>query len=189
MQFGATVRKIVEGETKPSDSDSKCTAVSKLPSKVAGYNDCAIAAKQKECKDTSTSTASTSTSAQDKQASNLRHMLIAMSEDWRGEVENWRGSADYEYSLILDPVGHAQIKLLLAHRARYTQHTQQVLEQQREWLAEQLASHPLLQGKFSPESNGFSTNGFSVAVETMPLYAAYRALQKSGGNFYDVHDA
>eukprot|EP00953_Heterococcus_sp_UTEX-ZZ885_P031299 16437-Heterococcus_DN1.PRE.1 len=83
MQFGATVRKIVEGETKPSDSDSKCTAVSKLPSKVAGYNDCAIAAKQKECKDTSTSTASTSTSAQDKQASNLRHMLIAMSEDWR----------------------------------------------------------------------------------------------------------
>jgi hypothetical protein len=64
-----------------------------------------------------------------------------------------------------------------------------VLEQQREWLAEQLASHPLLQGKFSPESNGFSTNGFSVAVETMPLYAAYRALQKSGGNFYDVHDA
>jgi hypothetical protein len=57
--------------------------VSKLPSKVAGYNDCAIAAKQKECKDTSTSTASTSTSAQDKQASNLRHMLIAMSEDWR----------------------------------------------------------------------------------------------------------
>jgi hypothetical protein len=66
-----------------------------------------------------------------------------------------------------------------------------VLEQQREWLAEQLASHPLLQGKFSPESNGFSTasNGFSVTVETMPLYAAYRALQKSGGNFYDVHDA
>jgi hypothetical protein len=64
----------------------------------------------------------------------------------------------------------------------------QVLEQQREWLADKLASHPLLQGKFSLESNGLS-NGFSVTVGTMPLYAAYRALQKSGGNFYDVHDA
>jgi hypothetical protein len=52
--------------------------VSKLPGKVADYNDTAIAEAPAR-----SGTAAQGTAAYDKQASNLRHMLIAMSEDWR----------------------------------------------------------------------------------------------------------
>eukprot|EP00611_Tribonema_gayanum_P021794 TRINITY_DN4260_c0_g1_i1.p1 TRINITY_DN4260_c0_g1~~TRINITY_DN4260_c0_g1_i1.p1 ORF type:complete len:368 (-),score=152.35 TRINITY_DN4260_c0_g1_i1:4-1107(-) len=203
QQFGDTVRKIVEGETK----------VSKLPGRVADYNDTAIAEQPLRAQ---------GTPAYDKQASNLRHMLIAMSEDWRVLVVKladrlhnmqtigampahkqqriaretmdvfvplahrlglWEIKCELEELCfpVLDPLAFKKVQQLVQHRAVYTRHTPEVLEAERARFENVLLSHPLLCGAHAPSQ-------LRVAVGAKTLYDVHRALQRSARGFFDVHD-
>mmetsp|Transcript_12050 Transcript_12050/g.18012 ORF Transcript_12050/g.18012 Transcript_12050/m.18012 type:complete len:835 (-) Transcript_12050:148-2652(-) len=195
-QFGSTVRKIVEGETK----------VSKLAGKVVDYNN-----KSRDC-----------SSTYDKYVSNLRHMLIAMSEDWRIVVVKladrlhnmqtisamapekqkriaretmdvfvplahrlgiWAIKCELEELCfpILDPQGHAKVQQLVKHRAVYTQQTDELLKEEKQKLENSLVNHPLL-------ANSKEISNLRVHLGKKTLYNINRALIRNGISFFEDLD-
>ncbi|CAM9545789.1 unnamed protein product [Chrysoparadoxa australica] len=195
QQFGHTVRRLVEGETK----------VSKLPERVAAFNQTVVGM-------------SPPTAAFRKQAENLRHMLLAMSEDWRvlviklsDRLHNMRtigsmaphkqeriaretmelfvplahrlGLWEIKCELedlcfaLLHPVDYTYAKQLVDKFTLMTGHTPEVLEGQRQ------ALEKTLQERFSDE-----VTGLTVQLKHKPLYSVWRARQRSNSTLLSLQD-
>ncbi len=200
-QFGSTVRRIVEGETK----------LSKIPGRVSAFT----------VSDYEMGESSAQQRAEGaKQADNLRHMLIAMSKDWRvlvvklsDRLHNMRtlgampqhkqvriaqetmgvfvplarrmGLWDMKTELedmcfkTLHPEEHQRVTTLLRLRSASTGHTEKVLEDERRRLEQLLGRTAVLEGR---------APSFRVAVGVKPAYTVWRSMARNGGQLGSVLD-
>lgn len=193
-QFGSTVRRIVEGETK----------LSKIPGRVSAFT----ASDYEMGESTAQQRAEGA-----KQADNLRHMLIAMSKDWRvlvvklsDRLHNMRtlgampqhkqvriaqetmgvfvplarrmGLWDIKTELedmcfrTLHPEEHERVTNLLLLRSASTGHTPEVLEAERLRLEQVLGRTAVLEGR---------ATSFRVTVGVKPAYTVWRSMARNGG--------
>ena len=200
-QFGSTVRRIVEGETK----------LSKIPGRVSAFT----------VSDYEMGESSAQQKAEGaKQADNLRHMLIAMSKDWRVLVVKlsdrlhnmrtlgampqhkqvriaqetmgvfvplarrmglWGIKTELEDMCFktLHPEEHRRVTSLLRLRSASTGHTEKVLEDERRRLEELLGRTAVLEGR---------APSFRVAVGVKPAYTVWRSMARNGGRLDSVLD-
>ncbi|CAM9574448.1 unnamed protein product [Ectocarpus sp. 4 AP-2014] len=200
-QFGSTVRRIVEGETK----------LSKIPGRVSAFT-----ASDYEM---GGSTAQQRAEGA-KQADNLRHMLIAMSKDWRvlvvklsDRLHNMRtlgampqhkqvriaqetmgvfvplarrmGLWDIKTELedmcfkTLHPEEHARVTELLRLRSASTGHTKEFLESEQRRLERVLGRTAVLEGR---------ARSFRVTMGVKPAYTVWRSMARNGGRLGSVLD-
>lgn len=201
-QFGSTVRRIVEGETK----------LSKIPGRVSAFT-----ASMFEMEGAATS-ASNKDAA--KQADNLRHMLIAMSKDWRVLVVKladrlhnmrtlgamaqhkqvriahetmgvfvplarrmglWQIKTELEDRCFrtLHPEDYDHVTELLRLRAVTTGHSDEMLEDERQRLQDVLSRSLDLDSRVA---------SFRVTVGAKPAYTVWRSMQRNGGLLGGVLD-
>lgn len=200
-QFGSTVRRIVEGETK----------LSKIPGRVSAFT-----ASDYEM---GGSTAQQRAEGA-KQADNLRHMLIAMSKDWRvlvvklsDRLHNMRtlgampqhkqvriaqetmgvfvplarrmGLWDIKTELedmcfkTLHPEEHSRVTELLRLRSASTGHTKETLDREHRRLERVLGRTAVLEGR---------ARSFRVTVGVKPAYTVWRSMARNGGRLGSVLD-
>ena len=197
-QFGSTVRRIVEGETK----------LSKIPGRVSAFTASDYEMGGNAAKEGA------------KQADNLRHMLIAMSKDWRVLVVKlcdrlhnmrtlgampehkqvriaqetmgvfvplarrmglWEIKTELEDRCFktLHPGEHARVTNLLGMRSTETGHTEKVLESERRRLEDLLGRAACLEGR---------APSFRVTVGVKPAYTVWRSMARNGGLLSNVLD-
>ena len=200
-QFGSTVRRIVEGETK----------LSKIPGRVSAFT-----ASDYEMGES----AGQQRAEGAKQADNLRHMLIAMSKDWRVLVVKlsdrlhnmrtlgampqhkqvriaqetmgvfvplarrmglWAMKTELEDMCFktLHPAEHRRVTSLLRLRSASTGHTEKVLEAERLRLEQLLGRTAVLEGR---------APSFRVTVGVKPAYTVWRSMARNGGRLDSVLD-
>lgn len=201
-QFGSTVRRIVEGETK----------LSKIPGRVSAFT-----ASEYEM---GGSAAQQMSGEGAKQAENLRHLLIAMSKDWRvlvvklsDRLHNMRTLGampkDKKVRIAQETMGvfvplarrmglwaikteledrcfktlhaeeYSRVSSLLRLRSEATGHTGKALENQRQRLEELLRRTSALEGRAA---------SFRVAVGVKPAYTVWRSMARNGGLLGSVLD-
>eukprot|EP00752_Nemacystus_decipiens_P012001 g10640.t1 len=200
-QFGSTVRRIVEGETK----------LSKIPGRVSAFT--ASDYEMGEGADQQRAEGA-------KQADNLRHMLIAMSKDWRVLVVKlsdrlhnmrtlgampqhkqvriaqetmgvfvplarrmglWAMKTELEDMCFktLHPEEHRRVTSLIRLRSASTGHTEKVLEAERLRLEQLLGRTAVLEGR---------APSFRVTVGVKPAYTVWRSMARNGGRLDSVLD-
>ena len=202
-QFGSTVRRIVEGETK----------LSKIPGRVSAFT-------VSEYEMGAEGAAQQMSGEGAKQAENLRHLLIAMSKDWRVLVVKlcdrlhnmrtlgampghkkvriaqetmgvfvplarrmglWAIKTELEDRCFktLHPEEYSLVSNLLQLRSSSTGHADKVLENERQRLEELLGRTPALEGRAA---------SFRVSMVVKPAYTVWRTMARNGGRLRNVMD-
>ncbi|CAN0156120.1 unnamed protein product, partial [Discosporangium mesarthrocarpum] len=211
-QFGSTVRRIVEGETK----------LSKIPGRVSAFRASAFEMEQSSQEE---APPSGSARVQDpesvKQADNLRHMLIAMSKDWRvlvvklaDRLHNMRTISampshkqeriSHETMGVFVPLARRMglwgIKTELedlCFRALHSSEHERVTRLMEHRMLTTGHSEEVLENERQRLQEVLSRTAalegevatFEVKRCTKPAYNVWRAMQRNGGNFYAVLDA
>ncbi|CAM9938685.1 unnamed protein product, partial [Choristocarpus tenellus] len=213
-QFGSTVRRIVEGETK----------LSKIPGRVSAFNASAFEMEQ-SARDEDLAAGVSKSPPPDpesvKQADNLRHMLIAMSKDWRVLVvkladrlhnmrtissmaEHKQERISHETMGVFVPLarrmGLWSIKIeledLCFRTLNFSEHKRvsRLMERRTETTGhsdEVLENERVRLQEILAQTPGLKDRIATLDVQlcTKPVYNLWRTMQRNGGNFYAVLDA